>query len=138
MSSDPIERAPTDRRHKIIMAVDDQAETLLLIQSFVESAGYAFIGARRGREAVTLTDRMVPRLILLDVQMPLIDGFETCRLLRTNPALKMVPIAFLTARKTAEDVTQGLSAGGNDFIVKPFDPDKLLERIDYWVNRRSR
>ena len=126
----------SDRRSKIIMAVDDQAETLLLIQSFVESAGFGFVGARRGREAVTLTDRLVPRLILLDIQMPNIDGFETCRLLRTNPALRTVPIAFLTARKTAEDVTAGLGAGGNDFIVKPFDPDKLIERIEYWTSRR--
>ena len=125
-----------DRRSKIIMAVDDQAETLLLIQGFVESAGFGFVGARRGREAVTLTARLVPRLILLDIQMPNIDGFATCRMLRENPALRAVPIAFLTARKTAEDVTTGLGAGGNDFIVKPFDPDKLIERIDYWVGRR--
>lgn len=126
----------SDRRSKIIMAVDDQAETLLLIQGFVESAGFGFVGARRGREAVTLTSRMVPRLILLDIQMPNIDGFQTCRLLRANPELRTVPIAFLTARKTAEDVTAGLAAGGNDFIVKPFDPDKLIERVEYWASRR--
>jgi len=126
----------SERRNKIVLAIDDQAETLLLLQSFVEGAGYAFVSARRAREAVTLTDRVVPRLILLDIQMPNIDGFDTCRMLRANPTLRTVPIAFLTARKTAEDVTAGLSAGGNDFIIKPFDPDKLLERIDYWVNRR--
>ncbi|HEV2674844.1 MAG TPA: response regulator [Aliidongia sp.] len=126
----------SERRNKIIMAIDDQAETLLLIQGFVESAGFSFVGARRGREAVTLTARMVPRLILLDIQMPNIDGFQTCRLLRANPALRIVPIAFLTALKTSEDVTAGLSAGGNDFIVKPFDPDKLIERIEYWTTRR--
>ena len=125
-----------DRRSKIVMAVDDQPETLLLIQGFVEAAGFSFVGALRGREAVSLTDRIVPRLILLDIQMPNMDGFETCRMLRINPSLRVVPIAFLTARKTAEDVTVGLAAGGNDFIVKPFDPDKLIERIDYWVGRR--
>lgn len=129
-------RQPIDRRHKIIMAIDDQSETLLLIQSFVEAAGFSFVGALRGREAVTLADRMVPRLILLDIEMPHMSGFETCKLLRTNPVLRSVPIAFLTARKTAEDVTGGLGAGGNDFIVKPFDPDKLIERIEYWMARR--
>jgi DNA-binding response OmpR family regulator len=127
---------PADRRSKIVMAVDDQAETLLLIQGFVEAAGFSFVGALRGREAVSLTDRIAPRLILLDIQMPNIDGFETCRMLRMNPSLRTVPIAFLTARKTAEDVTTGLGVGGNDFIVKPFDPDKLIERIEYWVGRR--
>ncbi|HLZ65409.1 MAG TPA: response regulator [Aliidongia sp.] len=126
----------TDRRSKIVMAVDDQAETLLLIQGIVEAAGFSFVGARRGREAISLTDRMMPRLILLDIQMPYVNGFDTCRQLRANPSLRTVPIAFLTARKTAEDVTAGLKAGGNDFIVKPFDPGKLIERIEYWLSRR--
>jgi len=121
---------------KIVLAIDDQHETLLLIQGFVEAAGFGFVGARRGREALTLTERLVPRLVLLDIEMPDMDGFETCRRLRTNPALRTVPIAFLTARKTVEDVTNGLSAGGNDFIVKPFDPDKLIERIGFWVARK--
>jgi len=128
-------RAP-DRRHKIIMAIDDQSETLLLIQSFIEAAGFSFVGTIRAREAMTLVDRMVPRLILLDIEMPNINGFETCKLLRANPILRAVPIAFLTARKTAADVTKGLEAGGNDFIVKPFDPDKFIERIEYWTGRK--
>lgn len=126
----------SDRRHKIVMAIDDQAQTLMLIQGYVEAAGFSFVGALRGKEAVALTDRIVPRLILLDIQMPEMDGFETCRALRANSKLRPVPIAFLTMRKTAEDVTFGLSAGGNDFIVKPFDPDKLVERIEFWVNRK--
>jgi DNA-binding response OmpR family regulator len=125
-----------DRRHKIVMAIDDQPETLMLIQGYVESAGFSFIGALRGREAVTLSERMVPRLILLDIEMPHIDGFETCKLLRATPALRTVPIAFLTVRKTATDVTNGLAAGGNDFIVKPFNPDKFIERVEYWTSRK--
>jgi DNA-binding response OmpR family regulator len=64
------------------------------------------------------------------------DGFGTCEALRANPALRSVPIAFVTACKTVEDVTIGLRVGGNDFIAKPFNPDKLIERIEYWVNRR--
>jgi len=131
-----VSRQVPDRRHKIIMAIDDQSETLLLIQSFVEAAGFSFVGAMRAREAMTLCDRMLPRLILLDIEMPNIDGFETCRLMRANPTLRSVPIVFLTARKTAPDVTNGLAAGGNDFIVKPFDPDKLIERIEYWSGRK--
>jgi DNA-binding response OmpR family regulator len=121
---------------KIVLAIDDQHETLLLIQGFVEAAGFGFVGARHGREALSLTERLVPRLVLLDIEMPDMDGFETCRRLRMNPGLRTVPIAFLTARKTVEDVTNGLSAGGNDFIVKPFDPDKLIERIGFWVSRK--
>ncbi len=125
-----------DRRHKIIMAIDDQSETLLLIQSFVEAAGFSFDGTIRAREAMTLVDRMVPRLRLLDIEMPHLDGFETCVLLRSNPILRNVPIAYLTARKTVNDVTKGLESGGNDFIVKPFDPDKFIERVEYWTGRK--
>jgi DNA-binding response OmpR family regulator len=77
-----------------------------------------------------------PKLILLDVQMPEMDGFETCRRLRGMFLIKTVPVAFLTARKSPEDVRMGLSAGGNDFIVKPFDPEKLLGRVDHWMGRR--
>jgi DNA-binding response OmpR family regulator len=125
-----------DRRSKIVLAVDDQLETLVLIQAVVEVAGFSFVGALNGGEAIKVTDGLVPRLILLDIQMPEMDGFETCRKLRSNPVLRNVPVAFLTARKTAEDVTAGLRCGGNDFIVKPFDPDMLKERIEYWVVRR--
>jgi DNA-binding response OmpR family regulator len=80
--------------------------------------------------------RMAPRLILLDVRMQGIDGYETCRLLRNNPNLAHIPIAFLTARNTGEDVRRGMTIGGNDFIIKPFDAAKLRERINFWVNRR--
>ena len=87
---------------------------------------------------MSLAMRMAPRLILLDVQMPGINGYETCRLLRNNHNLAHIPIAFLTARKTPEDVRRGVAVGGNDFIIKPFDAAKLRERIHYWVNRYVR
>lgn len=124
------------RRHKIVMAVDDQSEVLLLTQSFIEAAGYSFVGAMRGRDAAILAERMTLRLILLDVDMPEMDGYDTCRLLRGNPKLRGVPIVFLTARRTPDDVTKCLAAGGNDFILKPYDPDTLVERLEYWVGRR--
>ena len=88
-----------------------------------------------GAECLELSNRFIPKLILLDIRMPDMDGFETCRRLRTNPALRHIPVAFLTALKSAADVTTGLAAGGNDFIVKPFDTGKLLERVKHWTGR---
>jgi CheY-like chemotaxis protein len=127
----------SDRRHKIVLGVDDEAENLSLLKSLVEGAGFIFIGASSGEECVTLAMRAQPRLILLDIQMlPNIDGFETCRKLRLYPQLNAVPVVFLTARRSGEDVRKCLKAGGNDFIVKPFDPIKLIERVEYWVGRR--
>jgi CheY-like chemotaxis protein len=128
----PIEQ----RRSKIILAVDDVQENIVMLRGIIELYGYSFLSAASGPECLTLVTRVVPRLILLDVQMPVMSGFETCRRLRENPALRNVPIVFLTASKTTEDVRAGIRAGGNDFIVKPFDPQKLLSRVDHWIGRR--
>jgi CheY-like chemotaxis protein len=120
---------------KIVLGVDDAPENLFLLQAAMKSAGYTFIAAKSGRECLSLLSRVTPRLILLDIEMPDLDGFETCRRIRQNRDLRHVPIAFLTARKGPEDVKSGLAAGGNDFILKPFDPMKLLDRVKHWTSR---
>lgn len=124
------------RATKIVLGVDDQPENLAILESLIESQGFIFLGVGGCAEALSLAVRASPRLILLDVQMPEIDGFETCRRLRRIPELSTVPIAFLTARKGSDDVRAGLMAGGNDFIVKPFDPEKLITRVIHWTGRR--
>jgi DNA-binding response OmpR family regulator len=134
MSTAPRNTAP---RNKVVLAVDDSAEDLALLNAFIMGAGYAFVGASSGEDCLSLIHRCPPRLILLDIQMTGLDGFETCRRLRENLQLKTVPIAFLTARHTRADVREGLSAGGNDFIAKPIDRAMLLQRIHYWANHRA-
>jgi DNA-binding response OmpR family regulator len=125
-----------DPSTKIVIGVDDAPENLFLLQSAVKAGGYTFMGARSGAECMTLLHRVMPRLILLDIEMPMMDGFETCRQIRAMSHLRHVPIAFLTARKTTEDVKKCIELGANDFIVKPFDMVKLLERIKHWTSRR--
>ena len=120
---------------KIVLGADDAPENLFLLQAVAKAGGYAFIAAKSGAECLALIHRVIPRLILLDIQMPDMDGFETCCRLRANPLLRTVPIAFLAALKSPADVMAGLAAGGNDFIVKPFDPLKPLERIRHWTSR---
>lgn len=124
-------------RGKIVLAADDQPENIMMLKSLIESQGFTFFGVGSGAECLSLAQRIGPKLILLDIQMPELDGFETCRRLRANYALKHVPVAFLTARKAAADVQAGINAGGNDFIVKPFDPEKLLARVAHWTSRRA-
>ncbi len=121
------------RRDKIVFGVDDQSENLVLLEAIITSAGYTFLGMTRGIQCLSLAARAKPRLILLDIQMPDMDGYETCRRLRADWTMARVPIAFLTVRKAPEDVKAGVAAGGNDFLVKPFDPKKLLARVDHWV-----
>jgi two-component system, OmpR family, response regulator len=124
------------QQHKVILGIDDSQDDLGLLNLVLMGAGYQFVGADNPTDGFNLLLRCPPRLILLDVQMPVLDGFEVCRRLRTMPEARNIPIAFLTAYKTSEDVRQGLAAGGNDFIIKPFQRDKLLARVHHWTNRR--
>ena len=134
--AEPSTAAAANNRSKIIVGVDDMPESLSLVGHIVSDAGYTFMGAAGGAECLALVARIVPQLILLDVEMPKMDGFETCRRLRADGRLTHVPIAFLTARKTSEDVRRGMDAGGNDFVLKPFDRAKLIERLNYWTRHR--
>lgn len=127
----------TDADTKIVFGVDDAPENLFLLQATVEAGGYLFFGAKNGIECLSLLTRVSPQVILLDIEMPELDGFETCRLIRVTTEGRDVPVAFLTARKTIDDVKKCLEVGGDDFILKPFDPVKLLERIKYWSGRRA-
>jgi CheY-like chemotaxis protein len=125
-------------RSKIVMGVDDVPVNLAILNAYVSAAGYTFIGMASGEECLELTSRIKPRLILLDIEMsPGIDGIETCRRLRQRRELGQVPIAFLTAHKTATHVMDGLKAGGNDFIAKPVQKDKLIDRVRHWTSRRA-
>jgi DNA-binding response OmpR family regulator len=125
-----------DNKHHIVIGVDDAPDTRALLAALLSHHGYHFFGCESGAECLGLVTRVSPRLILLDVDMPYMDGFETCRRLRAMEPLKPVPIAFLTARKTRDDVRQGLQAGGNDFILKPLDGARLLDRVQHWTSKR--
>lgn len=125
-------------KSKVIIGVDDTPENLTLLSHVVTAAGYTFFSASSGLECLALLARVEPKLILLDVQMPEMDGYETCRQIRSNVRLQHVPIAFLTSRKTTEDVRAGMAAGGNDFILKPFDNAQLVSRVGHWTRQRVR
>ncbi|MBI1779450.1 MAG: response regulator [Proteobacteria bacterium] len=126
----------SDVSSKVVLGVDDAPENLKLLGAAVRAGGYNFLSAPGGSECLSLLTRIEPRLILLDIMIPDMDGFETCRHIRARPALRHTPVVFLTARKTADDVKSCLAVGGNDFIVKPFDVAKLLERVRHWTARR--
>lgn len=124
-------RLPEENKSKIILVVDDDPDTVDLVSSIGRKAGYMVLGATSGEECLSMLFRVTPQLILLDVKMTGLDGFEICRRVRSDPNVARVPIAFLTARKTVEDVRRGLAVGADDFIVKPFLATKLLERIEF-------
>jgi CheY-like chemotaxis protein len=124
-------------RTRIVIGVDDSPQDLKLLEQCIGSAGYTFLPASSGLECLKIVARVEPRLILLDVEMPDLDGYETCRRLRAENGLNHVPIAFLTAHNTPDDVKIGLAVGANDYILKPISVIRLMERVHYWTARRT-
>ena len=112
-----------------VLLVDDQPNNLDLLSRILEPEGYNILVALDGRQALELTRQSAPDLILLDVMMPGIDGFETCQRLQEDPATRDIPIIFLTARTDPADVVTGFQAGGVDYIAKPFGAEELRMRV---------
>lgn len=121
----------------IALVVDDHPETLRLVIDTLESAEVTVLVATDGRRAIEQVRRLTPDLILLDAVMPGMDGFETCRALKSGPATD-VPVIFMTGLDDTEHVVRGFAAGGVDYLTKPIAPDELVARIRVHVaNARS-
>ncbi|MEO0761636.1 MAG: response regulator, partial [Pseudomonadota bacterium] len=113
----------------ILLLVDDSPETLSMLTDALEAAGETVLVARDGETALTLIGRIAPDLVLLDAVMPGLDGFETCRRLKSDPAMNDIPVIFMTGLSDSEHVVKGLEAGGVDYVTKPVDPEALIARI---------
>lgn len=112
-----------------ILVVDDNTIGREVLCTALEQEGYEVTGAANGLEALQLADKLLPDLVLLDVMMPGIDGFQVCRSLRENPILAEVPVIMITALATAEARLSGIEAGADDFIAKPIDLIELQARV---------
>ncbi|MEH2211867.1 sensor histidine kinase [Nostoc sp.] len=112
-----------------ILIVDDNPTNLSLLCEALNSEGFRFRVAVDGESAIAQVERNQPELILLDVQMPGIDGFETCRRLKANPVTQNIPIIFTTALADTESKTKGFSLGAVDYIPKPFAQEEVIARV---------
>ncbi|MBN3959324.1 response regulator [Nostoc sp. NMS8] len=112
-----------------ILIVDDNPTNLSLLCEALNSEGFRFRVAVDGESAIAQAERNQPELILLDVQMPGIDGFETCRRLKANPVTQNIPIIFTTALADTESKTKGFSLGAVDYIPKPFAQEEVIARV---------
>ncbi len=112
-----------------ILIVDDNANNLLLLDKFFKAHGLTTLVATDGELALQRAEYVQPDLILLDVVMPGIDGFETCRRLKANAATSEIPVIFMTALTSTEDRLKGFDVGGVDYISKPIEPREVLARI---------
>ena len=121
---------------KTILLVDDSASMLILEREILGAEPYDLVVARNGRKALDQADAERPDLILLDVVMPKLDGFETCKRLRQDPATREIPIIMVTTRGEGENVEKGYEAGCNDYVTKPIDKAELLAKVSDLLGAR--
>ncbi len=117
-------------QQQTILIVDDNAANLGVITQYLEDQGFDILTARNGEDGIKKAHRGNPDLLLLDVMMPGIDGFETCRRLKADSATRDIPIIFLTALTDVEHKVKGFAAGGVDYITKPLQEEEVLARVE--------
>lgn len=121
---------------KILLA-DDEEDIKTVVKLFLESKGYTIVTAFDGLDAIEKAKAENPDLILLDIMMPIIDGFEVCKRLKEDAATGSIPIIMLSAASKIDSVKKGLELGAVDYIVKPFDPVKLEETINKVLRKQA-
>jgi len=126
----------TDRIEKVLV-VDDHPESLEYLGKILTEWGYEVIKAKRGLQAIKLTSEKKPDLVLLDVMMPDITGYEVCRALKIEPKTADTPIIFLTAKGEIFDRVEGLDMGAHDYVAKPFHPEELKARIRNAIRQKE-
>jgi DNA-binding response OmpR family regulator len=115
-------------RIKVLLA-DDEEDIKTVVKFYLESRGYEVLTAFDGLDAISICESEKPDLLLLDVMMPVMSGFEVARKLKANPETAGIPIIMLSAASQSDSIKEGLEAGARDYIVKPFEPSKLEELI---------
>ena len=113
----------------LVLVVDDDPGIRRIIEILLQKNGYTVQTASNGQEALDTLDTVVPDVMVLDVMMPGMSGFEVCRAVRANKRLQKVPVVFLTAKGTPQDYKTGHDAGGVVYMVKPFRPERLLQVV---------
>ena len=112
-----------------ILIAEDERDIRDLIEFTLKYAGYEVVKASNGAEAVELAPTVKPDLILLDVRMPRMTGYEACRTIKSMDTMKNIPIVFLSAKGQQSEMESGMDAGAYDYILKPFAPDELNRRV---------
>ena len=126
-----------NKEPRTLLVVDDNSTNLSVLSEFLDSSGFEVLVAVDGESAIEQLKYSLPDLILLDVMMPGIDGFETCRRLKQNPATQDIPIIFMTAVVDTASKVKGLKLGAVDYILKPFQRDEVLARINTQLRLRQ-
>jgi DNA-binding response OmpR family regulator len=112
-----------------ILVVDDDQDIRELVIFTLQLAGYEIYSAMNGEEALRICKEQTPDLVLLDVRLPGISGYELCQQIKSDPALERTTVVFLTAKGQVDEIRRGLEAGAADYFLKPFKPEELTARV---------
>lgn len=114
---------------KRILIAEDEPSIVLSLEFLLTEAGYEVFTAVNGADALKLAEQHKPDLLVLDIMLPVVNGFEVCRTVRSNPALREMPILMLTARGREQEIARGLALGASAYVTKPFGTRELMSKI---------
>ena len=112
-----------------ILIAEDERDIRDLVAFTLRFAGHQVVAAANGEEAIQLASTERPDLILMDVRMPRMTGYDACRAMKANPRLRPIPVVFLSAKGQENEIQTGLDAGAEEYLLKPFAPDQLTDRV---------
>jgi CheY-like chemotaxis protein len=118
-----------------ILIAEDERDIRDLVTFSLKFGGFEVVQASNGQEAVERAQAEMPDLILMDVRMPKMTGYEACKALKAMPAMRHIPIVFLSAKGQESEIQQGVEAGAEEYILKPFAPDELTQQIKAVLDR---
>ena len=121
---------------KTILIIDDSALILSTLQDALAAGGYEVMTAANGKEGLSRIQERTPDVILMDVVMPIMDGWETCRRVRMAASLQSVPIIIMTQKNTPQDLLRAFEVGADEFLEKPIDRERLFQTMDLLMKRR--
>jgi len=114
---------------KRILIAEDERDIRDLIAFTLRFAGYEVLTANNGEEAVQMTQKELPDLVLTDVRMPKMTGYEACKQIKADPRTQHIPVVFLSAKGQEAEVQSGMAAGADEYLLKPFAPDQLTRKV---------
>jgi CheY-like chemotaxis protein len=120
---------------RVILIVEDDPKNLKLIRDLLQIRGYTTLEATDGKQGVDMARAKIPNLILMDIQMPVMDGFEAISILKADPVTKSIPIIALTAFAMQEDREKCIEAGCNDYITKPLDTRAFVTKVKEYLEK---
>ena len=122
-------------RKKILLVVDDSPTAIMWHRLMLEDEGYEVLTAADGAEGVEVARKQLPSLVLLDVIMPRMNGFEACRALRDDERTRDIPVLMITTRSEMQNVLKGYESGANEYITKPVDRSELVTKVRSYLDR---